>query len=164
MSKALLVIDMQNGVCKVPRQIYQFDHLVEQVNARIRSNRQANNLIVFIHHCNESLLPASHAWQLIPELASLPSDIVINKHYLDSFHHTRLQSILKTHQIDELEICGAQTEYCVDTAVKVAHHLGYKLTMWQGATSTFDNQFMTAKKTISFYEQIWDKNFLTLCP
>ena len=33
----------------------------------------------------------------------------------------------------------------------------------QGITnSTFDNQFMTAKETIKFYENIWEEYFLDL--
>lgn len=62
----------------------------------------------------------------------------------------------------ELEICGAQTEYCVDTTIKMAHGLGYQLSMRYGASSTFDNQFMTAKETIQFYENIWEEYFLDL--
>lgn len=44
----------------------------------------------------------------------------------------------------------------------MAHGLGYQLLMKSGASSTFDNQFMTAKQTIKFYEKIWEENFLDL--
>lgn len=153
---------MQNGVCKSPQQIYNFDNLLAKINRRIVENRYANNLIIFVQHCDDELVCDSEPWQLIPELDFLPTDIFINKTHIDSFYHTKLQQILRSQKIDELEICGAQTEYCIDTAIKVAHNKGYNLTMFLGTTSTFDNRFMSAKNTISFYEQIWRDSFLTL--
>ena len=74
-----------------------------------------------------------------------------------------LQYFLKQLQINELEICGAQTEYCIDATVKMAHGLGYQLTMKPGASSTIDNQFMTAEETRRYFEWLWGKNFLSYC-
>ncbi|MBL5003087.1 isochorismatase [Enterococcus xinjiangensis] len=33
--------------------------------------------------------------------------------------------------------------------------------MCRGAATTYDHPFMKAKETIAFYENIWDKRFLT---
>lgn len=62
--------------------------------------------------------------------------------------------------IQTLEICGAQTEYCIDTSIKVAHHLGYQVRMLHSLTTTYDNAFMSAQDTIAFYEKIWDQRFV----
>jgi hypothetical protein len=48
----------------------------------------------------------------------------------------------------------------VDSTIKVAHSLGYKLNMLPNATTTMDNKYMSAAKTIQFYENIWDRRFV----
>lgn len=63
--------------------------------------------------------------------------------------------------IESLEICGAQVEFCVDATIKMAHGLGYQLEMTRGPTTTPNNSFMTAEKTLDFYqERIWNHRFL----
>ncbi|WP_314737627.1 cysteine hydrolase family protein [Limosilactobacillus urinaemulieris] len=144
MTKALLVIDLQNGVC------------------HIAFFRSQDLPIIFIQHESSSLLKGSAEWKLISGLNYQSNDFYIKKTHLNSFYKTKLQEILNKLQVRELEICGAQTEYCVDTTIKMAHGLGYQLSMKSGASSTFDNQFMTAMQTIKFYEKIWEENFLDL--
>ncbi|GFH42481.1 hypothetical protein Hs30E_10320 [Lactococcus hodotermopsidis] len=73
-----------------------------------------------------------------------------------------LQEKLTENGINSLEIWGAQTEYCVDSTVKFAHGLGYQLTMAQGASTTKNNDFMTASDTVAFYESIWRNRFVKL--
>lgn len=70
------------------------------------------------------------------------------------------KKILNQQQVDQLEICGAQTEYCIDATIKMAHGLGYQVVMKHGAASTFDNSFMTAPETNTFFERIWRDRFL----
>lgn len=144
MTKALLVIDLQNGVC------------------HIAFFRSQDLPIIFIQHESSSLLKGSAEWKLISGLNYQSNDFYIKKTHLNSFYKTKLQEILNKLQVRELEICGAQTEYCVDTTIKMAHGLGCQLSMKSGASSTFDNQFMTAMQTIKFYEKIWEENFLDL--
>ena len=100
------------------------------------------------------------AWQLLSELDVREEDLYVNKTQLNAFYQTDLQSLLIQRQGDELEICGAQTEYCVDTTIKMAHGLGYRLEMVPGASSTVDNKFLTVRQTIQYFEEIWGQNFL----
>lgn len=79
--------------------------------------------------------------------------------HANAFYKTNLNHLLEENKASNLEICGAQTEYCVDTTIKMAHGLGYKLQMVKGLNTTFDNSFMSAKDTISFYENIWNHRF-----
>lgn len=160
--KALLVIDLQNGVCKEDKVIYNYDHLIKGVNQRIQKNRELQQPLIFIQHNDSELVYGSESWQLVSELDFLTGDFLIQKTHANSFFKTKLQQTLSDLKVTEIELCGAQTEYCVDTTIKVAHSLGYQLTMYRGLNSTFDNGWMTAEQTIRFYENIWDQRFLVL--
>lgn len=72
-----------------------------------------------------------------------------------------MKELLDSLNVKTLEICGAQTEFCVDTTIKVAHSFGYTINMFHDSTTTHDNQFLTAKELISFYEMIWSNRFVT---
>lgn len=162
MKKALLIIDLQKGVCFDDATLYHLDSLIDRVNQRIADYRKANLPIIFIQHEDEDLMKNTESWQLHPDLTSEASDYFIGKTHANSFYHTDLQETLRNEAIDTLEIWGAQTQYCVDTTVKFAHGLGYRILMEKGGSTTMDNAFMTAEKTIAFYEDIWAGRFVTM--
>ena len=47
------------------------------------------------------------------------------------FKETGLKEYLDKQGIEKLVLCGMQTEYCVDTSVKVGFEYGYKLGLFQ---------------------------------
>jgi nicotinamidase-related amidase len=162
LADSLIVIDLQNGVCfNGLHQIEDLDQVINTINQRIQCYREANKPIIFVQHRDEDLIPNSYAWQLISALDATNSDYYVQKTHANAFFHTNLQTVLEENTVKTLEICGAQTQYCVDTTVKMAHGLGYQLQMCKGITTTYDNQYMNAKQTIAFYENIWDKRFVT---
>ncbi|MBS7576318.1 MULTISPECIES: isochorismatase family protein [unclassified Enterococcus] len=160
-SDALVIIDLQNGVCKSEELIYNFHELVRLVNHRVAQYQKDNKAIIIIQHCDETLLQGSYEWEVVPEL-NIPTNVhKVIKTHADSFFKTNFQSLLKKLKVTEMEICGAQTEYCIDTTIKVAHALGYHIQMQHGATTTYDNPYMHAQATINFYEGIWHQRFVT---
>jgi len=159
MMDVLLVIDMQNGVCNDND---LKEKCIKKINQRIAVYRAKNKPIIFIQHNDESLKKGQFDWEIIPELTYENEDIYVQKYHANSFYQTDLQEILLSLKTSSIEICGAQTEYCVDTTVKMAHGLGYKLQMVSGSTLTFNNTFMSAQETVYFYENIWDARFLTI--
>ncbi|SOB44027.1 Isochorismatase [Weissella viridescens] len=164
MMKALVVIDLQNGVCNPDFGVsaYSYKEVISNVNERIDFYRSTNQPIVFIQHTDDELKKGSDVWQFVPDLNVTDRDVIVEKSVPDSFYHTKLESVLNELGCDELEFAGAQTEYCVDTTIKVAFDKGYKLTMSQNlVTTTLDNEYMSASDTISFYRDIWDTRFLT---
>lgn len=161
--KALLIIDLQNGVCYQEQPLHHLNELLKRVNQRIKSYREAGRPIIFVQHNDEDLVQGTKTWQLHPDLQALPAtDYFVQKIHANSFYHTNLQEILQKEQVNELEIWGAQTEYCMDTTIKFAHGLDYKVFIESGSSSTVDNDFMSAEKTIAFYEKIWQGRFATI--
>ncbi|WP_251573814.1 cysteine hydrolase family protein [Limosilactobacillus agrestimuris] len=158
MSPALLIIDLQNGVCK---SLFNSNNLINCVNNRISFYRNKNYPIIFIQHEGSTLKRGSTDRKFVSLLDYRANDIVIKKTHPNSFYKTNLRETLTNLGIDRLEICGAQTEYCVDATIKVAHSLGYQLVMKHGASSTRNNSYMTAQDTINFYENIWSSDYLT---
>ena len=61
------------------------------------------------------------------ELDHQPTDYYLLKTHANSFFQTNLQATLTELGVESIEFCGAQTEYCVDTTIRVAHSLGLSL-------------------------------------
>lgn len=163
----LLVIDLQKGVCDFEwdgkdYQIYNFEKVINGVNERIELYFSQGLPIIFIQHNDESLVEGQTDWEIVDQLKSKKGNYFVQKKYANSFYKTNLQEILQRINAKSLEICGAQTQYCVDSTIKFAHGLGYDLQMVKGLSTTYDNDYMSAENTINFYEDIWDGRFLKL--
>ncbi|MGX7245072.1 cysteine hydrolase family protein [Enterococcus quebecensis] len=156
-NKALIVIDLQNGL----NGLFQLNEVLASVNQRITDYRKNHLPIIFIQHEDEELVPNSPAWQLFDELDAREEDFYIGKTHANSFFKTTLRKLLDEHNITELEFCGAQTEYCVDTTIRMAHGLGYRNFMKKGLSTTFNNDLLDAKTIIQHHENLWNGRFLT---
>ena len=58
---------------------------------------------------------------------------------------------LKSRDINDLIITGMQTDYCIDTTVKVAFEYGFKLIIPEKTNTTFDNGNILAKDLYNHY-------------
>ena len=63
---------------------------------------------------------------IVPELAPLPGEPVIDKPGKGAFYQTDLDLVLKNRGIDTLLVCGVTTEVCVNTTVREANDRGYR--------------------------------------
>ena len=84
---------------------------------------------------------------------------MFQKRYNSMFKETGLKEYLDQQGIEQLVLCGMQTEYCVDTSVKVGFEYGYKLVIPEGAVTTFDGEDIPAETLNEFYENIWAERF-----
>ncbi|WP_100489305.1 cysteine hydrolase family protein [Sporolactobacillus pectinivorans] len=158
---ALIVIDLQIGVQSETAPLYNLANVIDGVNQRIRLFREENKPVIFVQHNDSDLILNSPEWQLFPKLDCKDTDIYVNKTHANSFYKTNLNDILTKLNINKLEICGAQTEYCIDTTIRMAHGLGYHLFMKKGLTTTVNNDLLGAKTIIAHHENIWNNRFLT---
>ncbi|EOT40242.1 cysteine hydrolase family protein [Enterococcus dispar] len=162
LSDAFIIIDLQNGVCHAEgKQIDHLEELVVAVNKRIAFYHTAELPIIFVQHQDATLRKNSFDWEILSGIQIGMKSHFVNKTHANSFYQTDLSRILTKNNVKSLEICGAQTEYCIDATIKFAHGMGYDLRMQKNMSTTYDNEFMTATQNITFYEKIWDGRFLT---
>ncbi|MCD2256387.1 isochorismatase family protein [Agrilactobacillus fermenti] len=153
--QALLVIDVQNGLAEA----WHFDDLVRKINQKIQQYRQQQLPIIFMQHTDETMPYGSKAWAFCDQLDVQAQDHVFLKYHTDSFYETGLSAYLKHQAITDIEVCGLQTEYCIDTALRVGHHLGFQMWLTAGMHSTFDTPELTAAQAIAYHERIWQGAF-----
>ena len=146
MSKALLIIDVQEGICHGKYGGFEADRVIANINSVSERMRQIGGLVVVIQHESPSGLLAhgSPSWQLAEGLLTRPADVMIRKTATDSFHDTTLHSILQQHGIKHLIVCGLQSEFCVDTTTRRALTLGYSVTLIADGHTTMDNGVLKA--------------------
>ena len=77
----------------------------------------------------------------------------------ECLYQTNLNDLLTEQAVQTLEIAGVQTEFCVDTTIRMAHGLGYTCLMTPKTTSTLDNGHLTAAQIIQHHEAIWAGRF-----
>ncbi|KRN82273.1 hypothetical protein IV87_GL000354 [Pediococcus ethanolidurans] len=161
MADVLIVIDMQNALSKM----VNFDAVVAGINERIKIYRAERKAIFFVQTTDEEIPSDTKAFELTDKLDfNSQKDEFIVKTKPDAFYHTNLEAYLKTYNSRSIEICGGQTEYCVDTTIRVACHLDYKVEVTRGLTTTFDSDLLDAQTIIKHHESIWDGSFATMLP
>ncbi|WP_153057051.1 isochorismatase family protein, partial [Streptococcus suis] len=61
--------------------------------------------------------------------------------------------------IEQLIIMGMATNFCIDTTIKVAFELGYKVAVIRDGTTTGYSGKLDAEDLIDHYQNIWSWNF-----
>ncbi|WP_207482843.1 cysteine hydrolase family protein [Arenibaculum pallidiluteum] len=81
---------------------------------------------------------------IVPALAPLPGETVIDKPGKGAFYATRLQDVLKGFAISHLVIAGVTTEVCVQTTMREANDRGYECLLAEDATESYFPEFKAA--------------------
>lgn len=139
--RALLVIDVQNeyftGKLPVTYPQGSLNNILRVVDAARASGIP---VVVIQHDAPQPDAPAfrkgSHEWELHPEIAARPRDVLIHKSLPGSFTGTELESWLRERGIGTLVIAGYMTQMCCDTTSRQALHLGFNVEFLSDATGT----------------------------
>lgn len=81
---------------------------------------------------------------IIPELAPLPGELVIDKPGKGAFYATDLQAHLHRHGLQQLVFAGVTTEVCVQTTMREANDRGYDGLLATDATESYFPAFKAA--------------------
>ena len=81
---------------------------------------------------------------ILPELAPINGEIVIEKPGKGAFYATPLGDILKEKGITQLVFAGVTTEVCVQTTMREANDRGYECLLVEEATESYFPEFKAA--------------------
>lgn len=154
--RALIVIDMQAGCFAGTPPRRDAEGTVARIN-QLAGAIRPNGLVVFIQHTEpaDGLARGSAEWELLPTLDRTPGDLVIEKSACDSFLETQLESVLRGYGIDELVITGCATDFCVDTTIRTAGALKFKVLVPSDAHTTRDRPHLDAGAIIAHHNYMW---------
>jgi nicotinamidase-related amidase len=134
-NRALLVIDVQNGVVA---EAFDRDRVVANVATLVDKARDAGVPVVWVQDSGDELPRDSDGWQLVPELKRQDSEPLVHKAYADSFEDTDLESVLAQRGVGRLVVAGAQTDECIRSTLHGAIVRGYDATLVADAHTTED--------------------------
>jgi nicotinamidase-related amidase len=155
--KCLLIIDVQLGMFNLSRPLYKSDSLLEKIIKLIQKARSKNIAVVYVQHCGNERSPfkkGSVGWNIHPSVYPTENDYVIEKKYPDSFQDTNLEEVLKQLAVNQIVVCGLVTEGCVDTTIRRAYSLGYRIELASDCHSTTDSNILTAEQIVSHHNEV----------
>lgn len=166
MTTALLVIDVQQGlVDEGPLDVMAFLELLKTLVDRARASGIP---VIHVQHAEgpgEDLEPGTPAWQIHPAVGPIEGEPVFGKHFNSAFKEPGLEAHLREAGIEDLVICGMQTEHCIDASIKSAFDRGFRVVVPEGAHTTFANGGLTAEQVREFYQnRIWKGRYAEVQP
>jgi nicotinamidase-related amidase len=164
MTTALLIIDVQKDILagagtaeRQPVLDKALDDMVGRLQKVQQQARKAGVPVVVVQH-NDSgdhrLAKGAPGWELRPEIAPLPGEVLVHKTACDSFFETDLQDRLTEKGITHLVVGGCMTQYCVDTSVRRAISMGYDVTLLSDGHMTGDKGALTYDQIIAHHNTI----------
>jgi nicotinamidase-related amidase len=139
---ALIVIDVQQGLDDPRIGARNNPGAEARIAELLAAWRATGRPVIHIQHA--SLLPQSLLREELPGHAFTPEALpaagepVFKKHVNSAFIGTGLEAHLRGNGIDELVLAGLTTDHCVSTTARMAANLGFKVTVVEDATATFE--------------------------
>lgn len=142
----LLIVDVQTALVK--GNPYNIENTLANIKKLADACREKSIEVVYIQHDELSgdFKPNTEGWEIYKDIYPMPGEKIIRKTFNSAFKNTELEDYLNSKNIHTLIITGMQTEYCLDTTIRVAFEKGYRLIVPEETNTTFDNDLLTGKE------------------
>ncbi len=90
------------------------------------------------------LVRGEPGWEIMPELAPGPRELVVDKPGKGAFWQTPLDGLLLARGIASLVVAGVTTDVCVQTTVREANDRGYECLVLKDCTASYFTEFHQA--------------------
>lgn len=143
MKKALLVIDVQNDYFpggKLP--LWNVEATLANLERAVQMARRGGIPVILIQQLTDPRVaplfnPGTEGAEIHPRIRSAAPDApVVVKGYADSFHETRLDSVLSGLGVTTLLVCGMMTQNCVTRTAISRSAEKYGVTMLSDCCTT----------------------------
>ncbi|WP_320174812.1 isochorismatase family protein [Maridesulfovibrio sp.] len=158
--RALLIIDMQKALFAAGNR-YDATRVISRINSLTTKARDKKFPVIFVRHNNEEdgLQLDSDGWQVLDELDFRATDTTVEKTNCDSFCNTNLEQVLTQLNVNELIITGCCTDFCIDTTVRQAASMGYKVQVASDAHTTANKPYLNAETIIKHHNFVWSEMY-----
>jgi nicotinamidase-related amidase len=147
---ALILIDIQNDYfpgfegSKMP--LPNMGKASENAAHLLAAARRDGTTIIHIRHVMASadapfFRPGTAGSEIHESVAPLACETVIQKARPNSFVGTTLENDLKVRQIEQITICGAMSQMCIDATARAAADLGFKVVVAEDACAAANVSF-----------------------
>jgi ureidoacrylate peracid hydrolase len=164
-TKALIVVDMQNGFLRPDGFMAKASLNIDQCIAAIAPNqrviaacREAGIPVIFTRYTlradykdagllgeiypalkeSGAMVAGTRDWEIAEELKPMPDDIILDKQRYSSFYNTNLEVVLRGLGITLLVVTGVTTNICVESTVRDAFFRDFKVTVLEDCVGAVD--------------------------
>lgn len=174
MKQALLLIDIQNDYFPGgAMELAGSPEAGERAGRLAQAFRAASLAVIHVQHVATRqgatfFLPGTPGVAIHECVAPQQGELVVTKHFPNSFRQTNLLEQLRRRQISTLVIAGMMTHMCVDTTTRAAADLGFQCTLAHDACATralsFGGVEVSAEQVQAAYLAALDGPFASVLP